>query len=169
MDSFTGYLKLAKDPKPDKLSIDNLILRESCVKTSLWIYGLVIYPGMESKIMKSFMEGNNCRKWIFNKVDKIYGLLFVLSIVLGTIFTLAYKLAEDRYLSVPFIIAYHFLMFSIVVPHFLYLSRDLYLIFFKHFVKTNEIEVRNYDNMQELGEISFSVMSNIGVLSTGKL
>lgn len=61
MRTFRGYLKVSKDPKMEKLSIENLILRESVIKTSLWIYGLVIYPGMESKIMKNFKEGNKNR------------------------------------------------------------------------------------------------------------
>ena len=169
MDSFTGYLKLSKDPKLEKLSIDNLILRESCVKTSLWVYGLVIYPGMESKIMKSFKEGNKSRNWIITRLDKIYFLMFLINILLGIIFTLVYKFGADRILSNVFIVSYHFLMFSVVLPHFLFLAKDIYLILFRFSCKNNQIEVRNYENMQELGEIGFSVISNVGVLTTGKL
>lgn len=169
MDNFTGYLKLTKDPKVEKLSIDNLILRQSCVKTSLWVYGLVIYAGMESKIMKSFKEGNKSRTWSMGSLEKIYLAMLVLNLVLGFIFTMIYKLSSDHYLTNRFIAVYHFLMFSVFMPHFLYLARDIHLILFNFSCKRNQLEVRNYENMQEMGDISFSVISNVGVLTTGKL
>ena len=124
---------------------------------------------MESKIMKSFKEGNNCRNWRTTAIDKIYFCMFILNLVLGLIFTLAYKFSADRYLSNYFIATYHFLMFSIVMPHLLFLAKDLYLILFNFSCKNNQMEIRNYENMQELGEIGFSVISNVGVLTTGKL
>ena len=91
MRSFNGYLKVSKDPKMEKLSIDNLILRESIIKTSLWVYGLVLYPGMESKIMKNFKEGNKNREPIFSTFDKIFFVFLAFNILFGSIFSIIYS------------------------------------------------------------------------------
>lgn len=36
LDEFEGYLKLKKDPKPEQLTIENLILRGSVLKNTDW-------------------------------------------------------------------------------------------------------------------------------------
>ena len=36
LDAFEGYLKLKKDPKPEQLNIENLILRGSVLKHADW-------------------------------------------------------------------------------------------------------------------------------------
>lgn len=97
MNTFRGYLKLTKDPKVEKLSIENLILRESTIKTSLWVYGLVVYTGMQSKVMKSFKEGNKNRKWIVSASLKIFVVLFLANLLFSTIFTILYACTGVRY------------------------------------------------------------------------
>lgn len=51
IDSFIGFLKLKKDPKVEKLNIENLILRDSVLDFTAWIFGLVVYTGGTSKIL----------------------------------------------------------------------------------------------------------------------
>ena len=36
LDVFEGYLKLKKDPKPEQLTIENLMLRGSVLKNTEW-------------------------------------------------------------------------------------------------------------------------------------
>ena len=64
-------MKLTKDPKTQKLTNENLIPRESIIKAG-WIFGLVVYAGMNCKIMKHFTENKPTKKWISNKLDKIF-------------------------------------------------------------------------------------------------
>jgi magnesium-transporting ATPase (P-type) len=49
---FQAYLKLVRDPKVEQLTIENLIPRGSVIKTSLWVFGMVVYAGEDTKIMQ---------------------------------------------------------------------------------------------------------------------
>ena len=129
--NFVGYLKISKDPKLEKITIENMILRESSIKTSLWVYGLVLYAGMDSKIMKNFKEGSQSRKWVISKIDYIFLIMLALNIILGIIFTLCYIFTGTRTLSTSFIVSYHFLMFTVALPVLLYIAIDLFLIIFR--------------------------------------
>ncbi|EGR32967.1 hypothetical protein IMG5_065350 [Ichthyophthirius multifiliis] len=69
LSTFNGQLRLKKDPKIEYLTNDNFIPRGSTVylqKKKDWVYGLVIYTGMKTKIMlnknyqnhkQSYLEG----------------------------------------------------------------------------------------------------------------
>ena len=67
-DSFVGYVKHFKDPKIEKLSIENFIPRGSIIKHTSWIKGLVVYSGKDTKLIQnsnlkfyksSFLERNS--------------------------------------------------------------------------------------------------------------
>ena len=51
MDSFKGRLKLENFPRASDISQENFVLRGSTLKNVRYIYGLVVYTGMETKIM----------------------------------------------------------------------------------------------------------------------
>lgn len=146
-----------------------MVLRESIIKTSLWVYGLVIYPGMDSKVMRGFREGNKCREHIFTKDNKHFLLLILLNVILGGIFSAIYFATGKRYLSGGYVMAYHCLMFSVIFPYLKFLAKDLYVIILKCSNKINEVDIRDYENLQKLGEVSYAVISNVGVLTAGKL
>lgn len=65
--------------------------------------------------------------------------------------------------------AYHCLMFSVIFPYLKFLAKDLYVIILKCSNKINEVDIRDYENLQKLGEVSYAVISNVGVLTAGKL
>ena len=51
MNSFKGRLKLENFPRASDISQENFVLRGSTLKNVRYIYGLVVYTGMETKIM----------------------------------------------------------------------------------------------------------------------
>lgn len=51
----------------------------------------------------------------------------------------------------------------------IYIGRDLFQIMFSLNSINKQVEVRNYSNLQSLGGLSLAMISNIGVLNTGKL
>jgi magnesium-transporting ATPase (P-type) len=170
IDSFVGYLKLLKDPKVEKLSIENLILRESKIKTSLWVYGLVVYPGMDSKVMKNLREGTQSHKFVMKGISKIFMVIFLFNLIFGSLFTILYKFTGfNPYQSTYYIMCYHFFMFSIMLPHLLFLSNDLFQIILIISHKDPDIKVRDYENLQEIGEVSYAMITNVGVLTNGEL
>lgn len=70
----------------------------------------------------------------------------------------------------PFIelIAYHFMEFSIILPHFLFVGNGLLLLYFS-FKNKLEAEIINYSSIINLGSIDYAVMAYTGVLSSGKM
>jgi phospholipid-transporting ATPase len=52
--------------RKSSLSADNLLLRGSSVQNIEWVYGIVVYSGHETKIMKNCLES----KYKFSRLDK---------------------------------------------------------------------------------------------------
>ena len=51
MHIFNGRLKLDSFPRASDIKDENFVMRGSTIKNSHWVYGLVVYTGMETKIM----------------------------------------------------------------------------------------------------------------------
>ena len=52
-------MKLKKDPKIENLTIENFIPRGSTIylqKKKDWLYGLVVYAGMSTKMMQNYIK-----------------------------------------------------------------------------------------------------------------
>lgn len=114
--------------------MDNLILRESILKTSLWIYGLVVYTGMNTKIMKNRNSSANIKGIFNNKIDIIFAIFFAINLVLGLIFSFLYLYRSEN--KDFFIMAsYPFQMFSVLLPHALYIFYEIYLICYSFLYK----------------------------------
>lgn len=169
LDSFTGYLKLSKDPKTEKLTSENLVLRESVIKTG-WVYGLVVYAGMDCKIMQHRNDGPRKEKWITHSLDRLFLLCVMFNILLGTTFSLAYCICRDPTTTreVLSAIAYHFLLFSLLLPHLLYFGNAILLLHFSLYNKA-EAEIIDYSNISALGSVDFAVIANNGVLNSGRI
>ncbi len=66
------------------------------------------------------------------------------------------------------LLAYHFIEFSLVLPHFLFLGNGLLLLYFS-FKNKIEAEIINFSSVINLGSIDYAVMAYTGVLSSGKM
>jgi len=51
-DHIKGFIKLNKDPKIENMSSKNVILRESTLRMTDWVIGIVIFVGDETFIAK---------------------------------------------------------------------------------------------------------------------
>jgi magnesium-transporting ATPase (P-type) len=89
---FQAYLKLVKDPKVEQLTIDNLIPRGSVIKTSLWVYGMVVYAGEDTKIMQMRQSTTlNKRPNFFNSLSqKLSIFCILLNFVLSLLFVVVH-------------------------------------------------------------------------------
>lgn len=63
---------------------------------------------------------------------------------------------------------YHFLIFSVILPHFLYFGNGLLLLYFS-FKNNIDAEIINFSSIINLGSIDFAVIAYNGVLSSGKM
>lgn len=130
--------------------MDNMILRESILKTSLWIYGLVIYTGMNTKIMKNRNSSANIKGVFNNKIDIIFGVCVLVNLALGLLFSFLYLYrAENREFFM--MSSYHFQMFSTLLPHSLYIFYKIYLICCPFIYKEEGLEIRNFEYLYKLG------------------
>jgi phospholipid-translocating P-type ATPase (flippase) len=111
LNSFKGRLKLEVFPRASDVNEENFVMRGSTIKNVKCVYGLVVYTGMETKIMqiiKNDKTNSNIVKQVRNTtatslkiVQLIILLIYILVILLVT---LAYfekihfiKFKEDHY------------------------------------------------------------------------
>ena len=59
MNSFIGRLKLESFPRASNINLENFVMRGATLKNVKYIYGLVVYTGMETKMMMTlkYTEG----------------------------------------------------------------------------------------------------------------
>lgn len=146
----------------------NLILRESILKTSLWMYGLVVFTGMNTKIMKNRNCSANMKGVFNNKIDLIFSLCLLGNVVLSLLFSFLYLYrTEGR----PFFImvSYHFQMFSVLLPHALYIFQNVYVISYSFFYCEEGLEIRNYEYLHKLGKMHVAILADHGVINSGEL
>lgn len=136
------------------------------IKTSLWVYGLVIYTGMDSKVMLNLKNRPEKSNSLETKMELFYYICIGINLLFGTIFGLTYMLSMRDRLSFE-IAGYHYLMFSLVLPHMLYIGKNIFLVFIHITEKIEKSMVRNYKALISLGNIDFAVVSNTGVISSG--
>ncbi len=121
---------------------------------------------MNCKIMRHISERSRNHKFFENKVDRIFSVCFLINIILGIPFALLEISKGSGEILRAF--AYHFMLFSIILPHFLFLGDGLLLLYFS--LKNNiEAEIMNYSNIINLGCIDYAIMAYNGVLSSGKM
>jgi len=82
---FEGFIKI--DGKPEaSLSHMNLLLKGSKLKSTSFIYGLVIYTGPDTKIMRNMQRGSKVKFSIVNvKLNYFIACLFLLQVALCVI------------------------------------------------------------------------------------
>jgi len=58
INSFAGRLKLESFPRATDVTDENFVMRGSTIKNVKWVYGLVVYSGIETKILRAFKFHN---------------------------------------------------------------------------------------------------------------
>ena len=102
MRNFNARLKLESYPRASAVLMQNFILRGSSLKNTKCIYGLVVYTGMDSKIMqilkpsaknKSFKNSKQERNFLFvtMNLSQILFLVFYITIVIIYVINSIYK------------------------------------------------------------------------------
>lgn len=173
---FYGYIKLTKDPKVESLNFENFIPRGSVIKTSGWIFGMVVYAGMKTKIMLNTEYDS-----IFarpSSIETLAGYLSVLSyavwLVLFAINSLAFNFVIPKDLptvrSTWAVFKLNVLIFALAVPVALYTLLDLFCVieavcFKRRFGSQADIlDSRTFPN---LGSLDFALLDKTGTLTTG--
>lgn len=62
INSLSGRLKLESFPRATDITDENFVIRGSTIKNVKWVYGLVVFTGMETKILRAFKYQNQSNK-----------------------------------------------------------------------------------------------------------
>ena len=80
---FKGFLKMNKDPKGEDVNIENMIYRGSVLKYTEWLYGMVIFAGLDCKIFKytKVIKADKFKSFFGSKAKIFYLIAYVQVIV----------------------------------------------------------------------------------------
>ncbi|CAN8305350.1 unnamed protein product [Cochlearia groenlandica] len=86
--TFVGTLDLEQQKSP--LSIQQLLLRDSKLRNTEYVYGVVVFTGHDTKVIQNSTEPPSKRSRIERKMDKIiymmFGVVFLMSLIGSIIF-----------------------------------------------------------------------------------
>lgn len=89
LNSFSARLRLISYPRASNVTIENFIMRGSSIKNTKTIYGLVVYTGMETKIMRNILCNEQKTKVIKKRRNIIYNSLSNIQYISIIIYCLA--------------------------------------------------------------------------------
>ena len=96
--SFIGTLSI--DGKEYPLSIQKLLLRDSKLKNTEYVYGVVIFTGHDTKVMQNATDPPSKRSKIERKMDKIIYILFSTLVLISFIGSLFFGIETKKDVSV---------------------------------------------------------------------
>ena len=134
MNSFNGRLKLESFPRASKINQDNFVMRGSTVKNVRYIYGLVVYTGMETKMMMTlkYTEENESKggysEFTYGNTNQVKKNQFNRVIIKkdNEFIRQALKAAQYWIIIVYIIILVVILLMGVHKGVYLHLSEDLY-------------------------------------------
>lgn len=161
--NFEGLLEL-KD-LTDEIPIDNsnILLRGSSLKNTKWIIGVVIFVGLETKIMMNKHNPHHKRSNVEKRLNKylvfVFSMLFMISIM-GSIISITYSNTypdsveyfsgqDNKFAALNFITL--LILYNSLVPISLYITMDLVKLFQSKFIQW---DLKMYDSNTDRSAIS---------------
>ncbi|GAB66659.1 adenylate and guanylate cyclase catalytic domain containing protein [Plasmodium cynomolgi strain B] len=94
MESFNGSLKLDAHPRATSLSINNVVFKGSYIKNTDYIFGVIIYTGTDTKIMKNILK-SVYKSGNVNRELNIYTILTIMFTFICVFISVLCKWTED--------------------------------------------------------------------------
>lgn len=94
MESFNGSLKLDAHPRATSLSINNVIFKGSHIKNTEYIFGVILYTGNDTKIMKN-ISNNKHKLGYVNKELNSYTIIGLIFTFICVFISVLFKWTED--------------------------------------------------------------------------
>ncbi|CRG96436.1 guanylyl cyclase, putative [Plasmodium gallinaceum] len=94
MESFNGSLKLDAHPRATSLSINNVVFKGSHIKNTDYIFGVIIYTGVDTKIIKNILK-NSYKSGYVNKELNIYTIIAIFFTLICVFISVLCKWTED--------------------------------------------------------------------------
>jgi phospholipid-transporting ATPase len=185
--NFDGLLKLNNMSDEIPLDINNLLLRGCSLKNTDWILGVVIFVGLETKIMMNRQIPHHKRSKVERKLNKylifVFSLLFLITIMCSIISvaysssypdSIEYFSGQDNKLSILNFITF-LILYNSFVPISLYITMDLVKIIQSKFIQwdlrmydpdTDRCAISKTGDLNEdLGQIEYLFSDKTGTLT----
>ncbi|CAD2104879.1 guanylate cyclase, other [Plasmodium vinckei petteri] len=94
MESFNGSLKLDAHPRATSLSINNVVFKGSYIKNTDYVFGVIIYTGVDTKIMKNTLR-NTYKSGYVNSELNTYTIITILFVFFCVFISTLCKWTDD--------------------------------------------------------------------------
>ena len=170
---FSGKIKMLGNPKAIKLSIENLLLRESKIVSNQWVVGIVIYAGVETKVWINGLKKSSVQVSEFHR--KLNNIM-IINIILMTFHIFAsfglgyaYKNNERDLWYYEFI--HQFYLYYTFVPVSIYfylrLIKDISRLYINW--RDDKIYVENFQLFENIGKVEYVLAGKSGILTEDEL
>ncbi|CDU17892.1 guanylyl cyclase [Plasmodium yoelii] len=95
MESFNGSLKLDAHPRATSLSINNVVFKGSYIKNTDYVFGVIIYTGVDTKIMKNTLR-NTYKSGYVNKELNTYTIITIIFVFFCVFISILCKWTDDN-------------------------------------------------------------------------
>ena len=168
---FNGKLKLPISPKASALDINHLLLRGMKINHTEWIFGLVIYAGIETKVWIN----NLVRPAKVPQIRKIMDIwmlfMFPVILIISTTNTIIFELIPIYNYKWYEIFVANLILFSHMVQISLYITIEIMKIIALLFNGHKNLKIRNNTTnlLANLGMVEYLVTDKTGTLTENAL
>ena len=162
----SGKVKLRSDPKSIKINLSSVALEGSVLKFSPWVFALVLYSGVETKIeqnRKKIKKVESKTGKILRFVVKIWIFIVVLLSLLNSLLSLATKRGLDRRDFFYNLTLYTFFL-PLALLFMFDLSNLIQCIIIKFYMPGLQLSYSSV--LESLGQVDYVVFSRSGLIQS---
>jgi phospholipid-translocating ATPase len=170
---FSGKIKMLGNPKAIKLTKENLILRESKIVSNQWVVGIVVYAGVETKVMINCIKQPLLEFSTFHlTLNKIMTCsTFVLLFLVFISFGIGFGFQNDEKKTWHDELISYFFLFYTSVPvslyFFLRIVKNIARIF--NNLMQKEVHIKDSKIFESIGKVEIVFAGKSGVLTEDEL
>ncbi|CAG9334297.1 unnamed protein product [Blepharisma stoltei] len=180
-------LKLRGHPRAIPIDINQIILRGSSIRNTKWVLGLVVFTGIDTKLMKNSKPPPHKRSNVERKVNKylalVFSILFII-VLISTSISLSYTYNNKNAVKFftgaelqnsPLVVITFLILYNSLVPISLYVTMDCVRIIQSQFIKwdltmysekmNQPAIVKTTDLNEDLGQIEYIFTDKTGTLT----